>query len=166
MSHCLIWEKPDGSIMVTACAANSQPREGFEGSQRDWWVFRTLEASPELFKGVVQLPDCQSTELPRSRRFRSCWRNDGKGGVQVKMELAREQRTEEIRAERNSRFASLDGEWMKATGQGDEKRAAEVEAVRQKLRDLPGALKLASLKTPEMLEAFEPVWPGGSDAAT
>ncbi|MCZ6843436.1 MAG: hypothetical protein O7G32_11475 [SAR324 cluster bacterium] len=48
---------------------------------------------------------------------------------------------------------------MKATGQGDGKRAAAIEAARQTLRDIPQSIDLEKLATPEEMEGFEPQWP-------
>ncbi|MCZ6474599.1 MAG: hypothetical protein O6934_14295 [SAR324 cluster bacterium] len=48
---------------------------------------------------------------------------------------------------------------MKATGQGDAKRAAAIEAARQTLRDIPQTIGLEKLATAEELESLQPQWP-------
>ena len=154
----LIWKKPDGSICITIPAPKGR-REG--ESEADWIErvrARAKDADPHL-ADCVGLSDCMAADLPGSRRFRNCWRDDGTGRLAVDMTRARDQRMSEIRAERDQQFASLDNEWMRATGQGKKAEADAIEAKRQALRDIPQNTDLEAVATPEELEAFQPTWP-------
>lgn len=136
------------------------PRGRFFSTDKEAWFDaaekRLTEANPHF--PHVRLPDCLFEELP-TVHFHNCWRDDGTGKVVVDMPLARTQRLREIRTERDRRFAPLDNEWMKATGQGNKAEAEALEAKRQALRDIPQNIDLEAVTTPEALEAFEPNWP-------
>ena len=56
---------------------------------------------------------------PLNRRFRRCWRRDGDSVPSVDLPLARQQRMDEIRAERNRRLQESDHEYLKEIDIGD-----------------------------------------------
>ena len=149
-------KKPDGTVVAVGLA-------------------RPDAANLEKFR-LDQFPDSENCgfipaeELPPAQ-WRDCWRWDSRG-VAVDMPLARAQRLNELRAERDGRLAKLDGQWMRAMGQKNSTEADNIEAKRQLLRDIPQMLTgdrardgacvvstLADCKTPEDLGALEPAWP-------
>jgi len=90
--------------------------------------------------------------------FRDSWRVVG-GRVVIDMPLARQQRMNEIRAERDKRLAATDGIFLSAQEQNRANEIAELKAKRQALRDIPQSINLDSITTPDELAAFEPEWP-------
>ena len=78
-------------------------------------------------------------DIPEDRTYRNALRHDGSAFTHD-MEHARRLHLDLVRQERDAQFPALDVAWMKAVGQGDTKRAAEIEAQRQALRDLPETL--------------------------
>lgn len=157
----IVFQRTDSGLTIRNPTARSR-RDGETETEWRERIAATHRDKPGLL-GAERLADCTPEDLPRSRRFRNCWRSDGTGSVHVDMPLARGQRMNEIRAERGGRFAALDAEWMKATGQNNAARADAVETVRQQLRDIPNGLiadgTLEGIATPEELEAFDPEWP-------
>lgn len=103
-------------------------------------------------KGYRKLAD---GEVPADRTFRNAWR-DRAGRVEVDMPEARKILLDSVRAVRMGKLAELDGQWMRATGQGDKAAADAVEAERQKLRDLPERIGVELAETPEELKEL---WP-------
>ena len=145
----VVWQMADSSIRVGT------------------WIDKTLaefiakvEAGPD-YVGAIRLPFPADDDPLPDIRWRDCWRNRGDGRIHVDMPMARAQRLEEIRVERNVLFAPLDAEWMKAMGQKNQAEADLMEAKRQQLRDIPNTLDLDSISKLEVLEAFEPEWPKG-----
>ncbi len=151
----IVWRHSDDSISVTTpCGRLAEEAE-------DAWLDRVaarVQSTSLDMVAATRLPNCLDTELP-GRYFRDCWRNDEAGKAHVDMPLARIQRMDEIRVDRDSRFPALDNEWMKAMGQKDQTIADEVEAKRQILRDIPADVDLSVIDTPETLEGFTPLWP-------
>jgi hypothetical protein len=94
-------------------------------------------------------------EVPTDRTFRGAWRDRG-SRLEVDMPAAREIHRDHLRAARSAKLMQLDGEWMRATGQGKKQDADAVEAQRQALRDLPADPRIEAVSTPEELKA---VWP-------
>ena len=155
MKHLkLIFENADTTIAIVSLGSGELKRQQTKAEL----IARVT--GYEVFKGLrfIKDQDISIEPLP-NRHFEDCWRDDGTGNVHVDMPLARTQRMGEIRAERDRRFEPFDREWMKATGQKEATRADLVEAGRQLLRDIPQTVDLATITTPEALEAFEPAWP-------
>ena len=75
-------------------------------------------------------------DIPESREFRNAWRDNGSGKIAHDMVKVKGVHLGRLREARLPMFEQLDAEWMKATGQKDNKKADEVEAKRQKLRDI------------------------------
>jgi len=94
-------------------------------------------------------------EVPTDRTFRNALRDRG-GKLEVDMPEARKIHLDRIRVARVAKLTELDGEWMRATGQGKKAEADAVEVQRQKLRDLPATLGAEAARTPEELKAL---WP-------
>lgn len=150
MADRIIFTKPDRTIQHIIPAMKNKR----QGESLDSFVERTAKHALKLEPELVRLPP--GTKLP-THRFRGSWRWSG-SSVQVDMPLARVQRMAEIRAERDSRFPTLDAEWMRATGQKKTAEADAIEVKRQTLRDIPAKVNLSTLSTPEDLEAYEPQW--------
>jgi hypothetical protein len=95
-------------------------------------------------------------ELPKNRLFRSAWVDDGYK-IGHDLDKARAIHLDRMRYHRGVSLEELDRKWMRATGQGKKKEAAEIEKKRQALRDIPVTLKEAidSAKTPEEITS---VW--------
>jgi len=155
---CIVWEKPDGSIMVHHPAENTRKPGESDVAFLIRKEARAREASPEDFIGTVHLGNCEREELPPSRRFRNCWRGD-RGKVNVDMPLAREQRMGEIRLERNTLLDESDKEKARLDDVGTTSQKTAIGTYRQALRDLPASIDLEAIRNPEALGAFDPVWP-------
>lgn len=93
-------------------------------------------------------------QLPQDRRYRTAWRDEG-DKLGLDLPKARELRLEALRAERGAALPELDVQWMKAQGQGRLKEASELEAKRQRLRDMPEliASSLEAAKSADELDA-------------
>jgi hypothetical protein len=142
MKHAML-RQPDGTVTEVHFA--------FDHDMQAVEAYRD-----KVFPGSEILGDVP----PPSYRFRDCWRVSS-GAVSVDMPLARQQRLAEIRAERNEKFARLDAEWMRATGQKRTAEADAIEAKRQTLRDIPATAQTAleSCKSTDDLESYQPEWP-------
>lgn len=154
MEKIVIWEMPDGQIVPIIFPSHGR-KEGEEDQQ---WIDRiALLSKPDPH--AVRLPDSTLSALP-GKRFRNCWRAKA-GLVEVDLPSARMQRINEIRKERDEKFAPMDAEWMKATGQKNTVRAEAIEVHRQILRDITvkALADLLKLKTPEKIGVYRPVWP-------
>lgn len=158
----MVWQRADGTLAILIPAPNGRR----EGESEEQWLTRITAramANDTGLAAAMRLPDTTSAELPTSWRFRNCWRADGDGRPAVEMALARAQRLEEIRAERDKRLAVSDGPMARANETGTPPEIQALKQYRQALRDVPSQLTanniLEGLTTPEELEGFEPVWP-------
>lgn len=159
----IIWELPDGSIVVSVPAPGGRQQAGAADEQA--WLERVAaraRATLPYLRESTRLPDTEAHELPAGR-FRDCWRRVEDGTVQVHLPLAREQRMAEIRAERNRRLQDSDGPMARANEIGTPEDIAALKAMRQALRDVPQAVDLEAVESAEALEAFEPDWPGEAE---
>jgi hypothetical protein len=91
-------------------------------------------------------------DLPKDRTYRNALVDDGQALV-YDLVRAKDIALMHTRAERVALLQKLDGEWMKATGQGDAKAAEAIEAQRQILRDKPAVLE-AELSNAVDIRAF------------
>ena len=92
------------------------------------------------------------------RTFRNAWTTFGGKKIGHDMPKVRSIHMDKLRGKRDRKLAELDGDWMRATGQGKKVESTEIEKKRQELRDLPqewGAA-LEQLTTPEEVGA---AWP-------
>jgi len=80
---------------------------------------------------------------------------DRGGVIQHDMAKARECRRERVRQKRSIILSRLDGDWMKATGQGNKQKADEVEAERQKWRDAPADPRIDAAQSVEELKLLK-----------
>lgn len=125
---------------------------GAEWISEGWWrrEATTANINDELGRTFGPLADpkplsfhiVERADIPVDRTYRNALRHDG-SAFSHDMEHARRLHLDIVRQERNAQFPALDVAWMKAMGQGDTKAAAEVEAQRQALRDLPKTLGTA-----------------------
>ena len=91
------------------------------------------------------------TEIPQDRTYRNalcCV--DGK--VQHDMVKAREWHRKLLRHERAAKFQELDGQWMRAAGQGNKAEQDVVEVERQKWRDAPADPRIDAAQSVEELK--------------
>jgi hypothetical protein len=98
--------------------------------------------------------------LPSSRRFRDCWRRNGRA-VDVDMPLARGQRLAEVRADRDARLSAADALTLKTMDSAVRADQDNVKTYKQALRDLPAAAQtdIGAAASPDALAAYEPPWP-------
>lgn len=92
-------------------------------------TFGSQALSWEHAPGLVRDP-----EEPTTYHAARTW--DGKK-IGHDMTKAREIHLGRLRSQREEKFKALDGEWMRAQGQGKKAEADAIEAKRQQLRDLP-----------------------------
>jgi hypothetical protein len=90
-------------------------------------------------------------DVPADRQYRGAWTDDGKI-VTHDMEKAKEIHRGRLRGQRVQAFAELDGKWMRAMAQKDQKAADEIDAQRQKWRDAPADPRIAAAQTVEELK--------------
>ena len=76
--------------------------------------------------------------------------------INVNMDKAREIKKDMIRAERNSKLAALDVDFMRAVESGDTDTQATIAAKKQALRDATDDPAIASASTPDELKAVRP----------
>lgn len=96
-----------------------------------------------------------SSDLPNSREFRESWMDTG-GAIVHDMARARAIGLDRIRTARGVRLAELDKEWMRASGQKDNREADRVEAKRQVLRDFPASIA-ATLEACQTIEGLKAI---------
>lgn len=95
----------------------------------------------------------EDSEIPTDRTFRDALVDTG--SLEHDVEKARELKREQLRHERATAFIELDGQWMRAFARGDARTAAEVEAKRQALRDLPASDRIREARTVDELKVIE-----------
>lgn len=146
---------PDGSLAVMQFVTLLKRNEEDEGQKR--------EASPENIEAEIARAGvpCASwrvvdpASLPADRTFRNAWADDG-STIGHDMAKAKAIHMDRIRAARAPKLEELDAQWMRATGQSKTAEVAQIEALRQKLRDLPQTLDLSKAATVEELKS---IWP-------
>ncbi|CAB4176449.1 hypothetical protein UFOVP1672_12 [uncultured Caudovirales phage] len=94
-------------------------------------------------------------DLPQDRTYRNALTFDGEA-FDHDIEKAKDIQLDLVRRARTVELGKLDVEWMKAVGQGDNKKAQEIEAKRQSLRDAPQTLDMSQVANVEELKA---IWP-------
>ena len=149
----IVYTRPDGGVSVVCPAPEYVARFTTEAEALD--AIRAKDVPADAANVYV----CDVAEVPASRRFRNCWRQVGTTPPSVSMPLARAQRMAEIRAERDERLATSDGLMLAMQDRGIPAGIAALKTYRQALRDVPQAMTLDSVATPEALAEVEPVWP-------
>jgi hypothetical protein len=150
-SKRVVWTDVQGRLNVTTPVRC----KGEEAMTDEELIARAREN--DLPPDAIDVREMGADEILGDRTFRDAWHLDG-GRIAVRMDRAREIHLARIRFIRDAELARLDVEWMRAFARGDTKGAAEVEAQKQALRDLPATLDLAGAATPDELKAL---WPAG-----
>lgn len=120
-----------------------------------WIAHGDAERAMEDGDELIELP--VDWEQPNSK-YRDCWREKD-GEIIIDLSLARAQKLEEIRTERNKRLEESDKEWMVAVSMGIDPVA--INGKKQALRDLPDAAEtaLAAKRSINTIDSFTPSWP-------
>ena len=92
---------------------------------------------------IVSYKEISKSDLPKDRYFRDAWKSD----LSVDMDKARDIHMENIRIKRDERLKELDIETL---------RGNDVQAKKQKIRDIPSTFDLTKADTPEKLKKL---WP-------
>ncbi len=145
----LLWEMPDGSVRITI--PRSKPLK--DETESDYLSKIANKSRPhpdaKLYHG-------DKSDVPTDKTFRASWRLKS-GKVETDMPLARAEKMESIRAERNKKLSNSDA--LMARANETNGRVSEWKAYRKSLRDIPADTDLDQASTPEVLKAYEPNWP-------
>ena len=145
----LAYTRPDGGVSVVV----PDPHYIAEFASEAEAIAAILAKDvPADASDVVEIT---TADLPGNRLFRDDWRMAG-GRPRVDMTLARETHMNRIREMRDQKLAELDTEWQKALEENDAAKRRNIEAEKQRLRDLPQTFDLAGAETPE---ALVDLWP-------
>lgn len=79
------------------------------------------------------------------------WELTPSSTVNVNMSKARDIHRQNLRPQRDAKFAPLDGEYMKALEKGDTVKQQQIATQKQKLRDITTHPAIDSAQTPEEL---------------
>ncbi len=118
-------------------------------------TFRLKDSKGLPLPQPVRWKRVEASDIPADRTYRNAWRHDGEKFFHD-IEHAKQIHLDKVRRARTAALTELDRDWMKATGQEDQKTAKAIEAKRQALRDAPQTLDLSAVKTVEELKA---IWP-------
>jgi hypothetical protein len=161
----------DGTVAVmsfiTSGRGNALPHGGtwsdapghWERAPTDENIFQ--EISRTFISGAqpVSYRLLKDDEAPQDRSFRDAWVDRG-SGIEHDMPKARNIHLDRLRRQRAVELEALDRDWMRANGQGSPAEAMQIEARRQRWRDMPvtvaGALTAA--QTIDELKAV--IFPG------
>jgi hypothetical protein len=158
----------DGSVTILAFVLRSRgptPRGGKVDPSTGEWVreptdenvFYEIErifAAPGKPRPMGYRP-IKDADVPADRTYRDAWTDDGKAIVHD-MGKARALHVARLRRRRAPKLVELDGQWMRAMGQGNSQEAARVEAERQALRDLPVTLEFDKI---DSVDDLKKAWP-------
>jgi len=97
--------------------------------------------------------DSASLTVPQDRTFRGAWQFNG-DAVEVDMVAARNIHRDNLRAEREPRFAALDADWFRAAETNDTTAQADIAAQKQALRNVTEAAPIDAATTPDELKAL------------
>jgi hypothetical protein len=152
----------DGSVAILGFVTNGRsPTLPFGASwlPNGYWtrpaVAATVEAEVRKTFGTA----AQSwraiplVDVPTDREFRDAWKDTGTA-IDHDMTKARAIYTTRLRAERDKALASLDAQWMQATGKNDKQAADAAETKRQSWRDAPANPAIAAATNVEALKAI------------
>lgn len=124
-----------------------------------WWARPSTDAVVESEIAKANEPGSwvswrrlQPGDLQEDRTYRDAWIDTG-AAIVHDMPKAREIHRKHLRARRAAAMADLDGQWMRATGQGKKADADAIEAERQKWRDAPADQRIDAAQTIEELKA-------------
>jgi hypothetical protein len=129
----------------------------------------TIDPTPNYINGIIAKHDWQGDQKPVSwklvpndilnenidRSFRDAWK-ESNGKIDHDFDKVHKIHLARLREQRATMLENLDGEWMRAVGQGETDEAKAIEAERQKLRDFPQVVqpRLNSAKTMEEIKAI------------
>lgn len=129
--------------------------------ERGGWVRRQATDAnifaeiSRVFSGPVPQPvkwrRVKKEDIPQDRTFRNALTDDGTR-LHHPIEKCRPLHLEKLRRLRQPMLDQLDRDWMKATGQGDTAKAAEIEKERQRLRDVTKDPRIEAALTPDDLK--------------
>lgn len=125
------WKTQSGKICVT----NLNPKADVEKTK--------AEIETQLGESVIEI---KPSSLPADKTFRAAW-VEKDGQVIEDITKAREIHMERIREARNKKLAELDIETLKGN---------DVQAEKQKLRDIPSTFDLSKAKT---IDELKTLWP-------
>jgi hypothetical protein len=148
----------DDSVIILAMVLNDGhgiDREGTVAEIEDE-IKRASDGFPERLP-IIGWEEIEDSHLPE-RTFRNAWITRGGKKIGHDMPKVRQIHMDKLRGIRDRRLADLDGDWMRATGQGKKAEAISIEKKRQTLRDIPQEWEviLEQLGTPEEVGA---AWP-------
>ncbi len=142
MSKFFALTRTDGGLEIMQCFNGADPAVEIER-----W-------SPSARANLTgEITEIDPATIPPDRTFRDAWTPD----LAVDMPKARDIHMKRIRAARDQQLEKLDIETIKAVGAGDAAKAAEIEAQKQTLRDLPQTFDLSGAAMPNELKTL---WPG------
>jgi len=155
---------PDDSVQIMNFAVVARGDVLPSGAQwlkePGWWLRDPLPATIEeeiskVFptgERPVRWRRIEEAEIvEKDRVFRGAWRDTG-SSVEPDLIVARVLKADMIRKERKAALAELDGEWMRAMGQGKTVEADAVEVERQKWRDATADPRIEAAKSVEELK--------------
>lgn len=145
MKHYLL-KNTDGNVQImTAFAREDGSYPVPDDEIKKWAPYKRAE--------VQSWREIAPEHLPKDRSFRNAWRDGGKT-VDVDMPKARNIHRDRLREMRIPKFAALDIEMTRAFNNPSKQK--EIEAQRQKLRDIPQDPSIEKASTPEELLAIMP----------
>jgi len=149
----------DDSVIILSMVINDGhgvDREGTVAEIEDEIKRSSVGFPPERMP-VIGWEEIHDEDLPE-RTFRNAWATHGGKKIGHDMPKVRQIHMDKLRGKRDRKLAELDGEWMRATGQGKKTEATAIEKKRQALRDIPQewGLALEQLGTPEEVGAVMP----------
>ena len=98
-----------------------------------------------------------ASQIPADRTYRNAWvGTNGKDGITHDMPKAREYHRSLLREKRVRALTELDGEFMRALGQGKKAEQDAVEAERQKWRDAPADPRIEAAQSVAELKLIVP----------
>lgn len=153
----IIWEAPDGSILVTIPVEPMLDGEP-EGMYLDRVALRAQNADPRL-ADCTRRPDVEAASLP-PRRWRAVWRRVA-GAVGVPLARARALRRLELVDRQKALLLRLRDLIEDAEDRGQTTRLAALRAKRQQVRLVALDAALAAVADLATLDTFEPPEFGG-----
>ena len=154
MNGRIIWKMPDGSIRITSPVEKKPDSE----SMKDYLDRIADKARPDP---LAERSNLTKADLPGKKLFRASWRLVNEKVV-VNMPLARIEKLNRIRTDRNKRLADSDGMMFRANETGQ--KVTEWKAYRKSLRDVPTSFDLSTITDERLLHEFNPSWPTEPDA--
>jgi len=165
MTKCIVYTKPDGVVAII----HPSPRAQREGESEGNFLARILARNIEVGKQPCRhgkrheagsfpteadaVTVLDRADLPTDYSFRNAWVMTG-GKPDVDMGRAKEIQRERLRSERAPLLKALDVEVSRALVAKDDAKIAELEAERQRLRDVTALPSIDAAQTPDDLKAI------------